>query len=293
MPTTRDLVFDRVTVDFLARGGARVSWRLHRLYEGPPFSLSGVQGPQGPQGFAGERLFWIQVGSTGDPGADDWANVGAAMYDVGSLVDTTARAAGAHWSVWYRVVMMDGAGTHYSPPVAAEALLPMKDWLRARHHLRQAHLVFRHCTAVDGWVLRRRRVGEELDKVTPTALAIDPWTGDLIRPTTAAGGYGTDRLGGYFAPSRALVQMDPSAHGEAISDAGGTEDQAVVSNPGFIVPFPGILARDAFVEDGSDYRYYVRNVQNTAEVRGVAILSRCEFHRAPVGDPLYDVPVPT
>jgi hypothetical protein len=292
MPTTRDLVFDRVMVDFLARGGARVSWRLHRLYASPPLTYPGPQGAFGPQGPMGDRLFRIQVGTTGDPEADDWVDAAAGAYDVGSLVDNTARAHGAHWAVWYRVVMVDGVGTHYSPPVAAEATLPMKDWLRARHHLRQAHLIFRHCTAIDGWILRRRRVGAELDSTTPTAMAIDPWTGDLIRPTAASGGYGTDRLGGYFAPSRALVQMDPSAHGEAINEAGGTEDQPVIVNPGFVVPFPGVLARDAFVEDDSDYRYYIRRVENTAEVRGVAILARCEFHRAPVGDPLYDVPVP-
>lgn len=274
MDDTRDLRFDRVQVDYMARGGARVSWRLR-------------------EGFlpASPRMFKIQASAGGVAEADDWADASAAAEDAGHRVDATARGAGRVAPVHYRVVLSSPDGTFVSRPAAATGLLDKHDWLIAREIVRQHRLRLGKSAGVRGWLLRRRWAGATPDPLSPSRGAIDPADGSVIRPW-APSTAGTAYSGGFFAPSPFLVDPSPAATRDVLDPNRGAADDDSLAVQALVVAIPPLASGDLFATDGGDRRYYIQPVRNAAERRGVPLVQSAQLRRAPAGDPAYALEVP-
>ena len=67
---------------------------------------------------------------------------------------------------------------------------------------------------------------------------------------------------------------------------------AASNNPFRVVLIPQVDTYDVFVEEETDYRYYVNLTKQVAAHRGVPLVAQCVLKRAPVSDPVYDIPVP-
>lgn len=276
MPDTRDRVFDRITVDHMARGTVRVHWSLYYDFAAP-----------------GPHSFQLQVGRTGLATADDWANVGAPVVDGTTATDATPRLAGTSMTTHYRVVLTDGDGEVYrSRPAGVYGLLGLRDWLLASELVRKHKLLQRRFAGVPGWLLKRRLVGTPAAQPTRRSTKVDPMTGGLIR-SQGAGMVATGGTEfGYFAPTRLDVDMPGGGSAAEVDPARGTYDEAVdFPGCGFLV-LPYVDAGDLFVADGSDRRFAVGAVQVNVSLRGVPLYGTATLSLLPFSDVAYKITVP-
>lgn len=275
MPTTRDLVFDRVMVDFLVRGGARISWRLFRQFREP-----------------GPYVFTVEAGSTGNPRAADWAPIGPPQANVGEMIDPARRGYGRYSrTTHYRVRLATPLGERVSRPEPVHGILPKHDWLIARETLRAHMLLMRKAVGIDGWLFKRKWAGAAAESRDPHSAALDPVDGSVVR-STAKETVGTQFQGGFFAPIPFWVQSTPAVHHEARDDRRGTVDDAALRNHGRCVVTPSVESEDVFVAADSDDRYYLHAVRTVAEWRGVPLIADVEMRLAPAGDVAYDLELP-
>lgn len=280
MPTTRDRVFDRLIVDHLVRGTTRVSWGVFYQFLDE-----------------GSWHFQLQVGQTGDPQADDWANVGLPVVDGFYAVDDALRDRGTTRQVHYRVILSTDAGTYPSPPAAAFGILDRHDWCLAREIVRKELLRSRLAT-VPGWLLKRRRQGPTLPKQQaedPRTMVVDPLTGDIIRRNgpAAQATKGTEFLGGYYAPVPFSFDVTNPAFFDAVDpDMAGNSNPDAVQNSGRAILFPTPAYRDVFVASGSDLRYELGRTTVNAAWRGVPLVGDVALALVPFSDVVYTIPVP-
>ena len=97
--TSCEQVFDHILITPLIRGGTRVAWQMHSQFRDP-----------------GPYQFQLQFGRTGSATADDWDNVGTAVYDTYYADDPTQRIYGMQNRAFYRVVVTTGLAEYYSRP---------------------------------------------------------------------------------------------------------------------------------------------------------------------------------
>ena len=275
MLDTRDLVFDRVMVDFLVKGGARVSWRLARDFFDPaPYT------------------FQLQVGSTGDPLADDWTNVGAPQTNVFTITDTTQREYGKNPVTHYRVILTTGLGTYTSRPCSILGVMDHHNWMIAREIVRREKIrLGRTAVRVQGWLLKRRWQGVTPDPTNLATATTDYLTGAIIRSDEATT-VGTPFLYGYYAPVPFTIDKSPEGHNERYDDSDNTTDapQNAITCRALMVP--PLATLDVFVAQYSDRRYYFHQIEAAAEVQGVPVIANCTIRRAPSNDVIYSVVIP-
>jgi len=276
MVDTRDLAFDRVGVDFLARGGARVWWRLARRF------LDRDPGPY---------TFRVQAGEAGLDSDDGWEPVGGPVDDACELVDSTRRGFGRRSPTHYRVLVDTPLGRRRSRPAATTGVLAHHDWPIAREVVRQHRLRLAKAAGVEGWLFRRRWSGETPDPTSTRTGVVDPITGAVVRPGSDATA-GTPYLGGYFGPSRFRVDPTPGSARDRLDPSRGSVDDESASVRALVVAIPPLLTEDLFVADGSDLRYYVQRRDVAAAWRGVPLIQSVELRPAPAGDPAYGLAVP-
>jgi hypothetical protein len=271
---TRDLVFSRVVVSFAISGNTQIAWSYHTNFVDPePYTTQ------------------LQVGFTGSNLADDWRDVGAPQVNAVAAADTNRRYGGKEWEVHYRIKLVTPDGTYYSEPCPATGVLNRSDWLEARETVRQNRLLLNKFTGWEGFILKRKRVGDKADINVPAGRrARDPLTGEVIstkRPETA----GTDFKGGFFAPHPAFIQLTEQTHYPQRGDK-PVGQQDVNVQQGVMIAFPPLTHGDVFIHAGSDRRYVVRPVKTLAAMRGVDILLQVELRQVDTADPVYQIPMP-
>lgn len=274
MIETRDLVFDRLSVDFLQRGGARVSWRFFRQFTDP--------GPYTCQ---------LQFSSTNTPTADDWIDCGPPVANGSYAIDPVRRAFGKHQRCSYRISMTTSLGSYTSQPVPVTGVVGTHDWLLAREMIRQHRLRLNIAAGVAGYLFKRRWVGQVPDPRQLLSAATSAISGSQTR-TTQPQTAGTPYVGGYFEPIAFMVEVTPTSHREMVDSSLGPVDPAGISIEGFLVMVPEVATDDVFVMSGSDRRYRVQPVRNVAEWRGIPLLARCELRLIPPSDPAYNLDIP-
>jgi hypothetical protein len=277
MIDTRDTVFDRLTVDFLVTGGTRVSWRYGIHFVDP--------GPYSSQ---------LQVGDAGTSSADDWVNVGAAVANVGTLVDPARRGFGRNPTTYYRVVVTTPLAAYTSKPAHIDGTLSRRDWLNARDIVRQERLILAKGTGIAGWLFRRRRAGVTPSLANPRTAITDPMTGGIVRPQ-APSTIGTEYNYGFFLPVPFRVDTSPAARREQIdpTETRGTIEDPGLSIQGRVVIIPQINEQDVFVAASSDQRYYFHGFKTIARLRGTPLVAECELRLAPYSDVIYLLEIPT
>lgn len=262
--------FDRVVISRLMPGGARVYWALRDDFlDLRPFS------------------FQLQVGSSRDNEADaEWSDVGSPVVDVFTAVDGERRAESLFTPAYYRVVLTTAEGTYRSLPTGAEGTLSGYDWRLARQVVRQALVKMRKGPGGQvGYLLKRRVTGENCP------VCLDPQTNDVRRPDCPYC-FGTGKLCGYYFPfGCTYAVLDPKAYRVKVDlQARGAVGDIVVKARMINTVMLG--EDDVFVNRVTDDRYYVHEVQNTQEWRGVPLVANVLMRPATPTDPIYMIDIP-
>jgi hypothetical protein len=261
-------VFDRVVVSYLTAGGTLVTWELLPTFTDP-----------------GPLTFQLQVGSTDNPDADDWVNVGLPMTDAYFAVDPERRAFGKTNYTNYRVVLTTALGTYTSEPTGVAGTLSVRDWKLAREIARKERLVHR-LGSQNGYLLKRRWTGVQCDVCTDF-MSQEP------RNAYCPSCYGTGFQCGYYYPMACVwANMQPRSRRTEL-DGGqtrGTVDDIVIKARMLLVGLMG--EDDVWVSAKTDDRYYVHRVQDTAEIRGFPIVGEVELRPIAFSSIIYSIPIP-
>jgi hypothetical protein len=263
-----ELVFDRVVVSHLIQGPTRVMWELTDTFTEPgPFE------------------FQLQAGKTANPDADDWEDVGLPVVDQYFALDADQRVWGKLDWTHYRVALTTPAGTHVSAPVGGMGVLDRRDWRLARDMVRQRKVAFRVGPGGQkGYLLKRRWAGADCP------VCLDHQTKEVRNPD-CPDCFGTGKKCGYYYPmSCVFAELDPKTRHTHLDRQRGTVDDIAVRSTMLMTELLGEM--DVFVADRTDDRYYVHEVQHTAEMRGVPIVASVSLRPIPFSSPIYGIAIP-
>lgn len=266
--TCADSPFDRVVVSYLIRGFTRLSWELLPTFTDPQ-----------------PLLFQLQTGTTSNPDADDWTDVGLAVEDQYFAVDPEQRVWGKLNFTHYRLRLTTPLGVYYSLPVGAVGTLARRDWRIAREIVRQRRVLYRQA-AQEGYLLKRRWTGEDCP------VCLDFQTRE-IRNANCTTCFGTGKRCGYYFPMACVwASLSPKyRHTELDSgQARGTVDDIVVN--GEMLGDSLLAENDVWIAKKTDDRYYVHEVQHTAEWRGVPLVANVKLRPVPFSSIVYSIDVP-
>ena len=265
-PPNCENVFDLVHVSYLIRGGTRVLWQLVPDFRDPfPWS------------------FQLQVGTSGNPQADDWQDVGLPVDNSFYAIDRSKRAYNRVQQTHYRVQLTTSQGVYYSDPVAKTGILGVRDWRLASEIIRKERLRSRY-VAQDGYLLKRRISG------TNCQTCLDLQTGEVTDPYCPEC-RGTGKQCGYFYPMSCIwADLSPTSHRLHQDDRRGVVQDIVV--PARMLMLPLISEYDVWVSRKTDERYYIHTIQHAAEFRGVPLIAKVELRPAEFTDVIYDIEIP-
>lgn len=261
-----DRVFDHILILPLIRGGTRVSWRLHSQLRD-----------------AGPYQFQLQFGRTSNPDADDWENVGPAVYDTYYADDPKQRIYGMQNRAFYRVILTTGVADYYSQPTNIFDSFDFANSQRIKNLMAQESLRLKTAGS-EGFILTRRIYGE------PCPVCVDLLTGES-RKAGCTTCYDTGILGGYFEPYRCVwLEYTNKEIREHISEVGTQNDGPVVAAR--LLNQPVINSYDVWVDKSNDTRWIIHKIKSEVEVQGwPVILSPVEIRLAPFSDVIYKLPI--
>lgn len=261
--------FYRVIVDYMVAGTARISWLLDEHFIARAPFIYQLQGSY----------------AAGATTADDWFNIGQPKQNTFFLLDGERKLYGKTRLLAYRVELTDIDGNvYYSEPAEVLGKFTDHDFAIASEILRKETLRHSIFGSVPGFLLKARRYGEACS-------CIDPLT-DEVTDSECELCYGTGIITGYFDPIRkAFVEIQPSNSREHRDmQVAGTEMKNITKGR-FIGSFP-IVQGDVWIADGSDERYYIHTVTETATWKSVPLVVEAELRVAPATDKIYDIVVP-
>jgi hypothetical protein len=272
-PPECESVFDRVVVSYLVKGGTRVMWELLDTFTAP-----------------NPLTFQLQVGSTLNPNADDWEDVGLPVVNQYYAIDPEQRVWGKLNYAAYRVqVTTADAQVFYSAPTGGMGILKRREWRLARDIVRSRLVYYRRepgSNAQMGYLLKRRWQGPKC----PTCL--DLQTQESRNPD-CPDCYGTGFQCGYFYPMSCVwASLDPKTYRTQL-DGGqgrGTIDDIIVKADMIMVAL--MSEGDVWVNHKTDDRYYIHKVQHTAEMRGVPLTAAIEMRPIPFSSSIYGIEIP-
>lgn len=262
-------VFDQVVVNYLIKGMAKINWTLLPTFTDPS-----------------PLTFQLQVSQTSNPLADDWTDVGLPVVDQYFAFDPDQRVWGKTNWTHYRIKVTSPLNTYYSLPTGGMGTLDRRSWRLAREIVRQRLLAYRFGPGGQrGYLLKRRWTG------IPCHICLDYITKDVRNPACPSC-YGTGFECGYFYPMGCTwAELSPrSKHINIDAQMRGVTADIIVQADMVMVDLMSEL--DLFVVDVSDERYYVHNVQHTAEMRGVPLTANVELRPVPYSSVIYTIEIP-
>lgn len=265
------VVFDRVRVDFLVAGTARIGWEISEHFHAPePWT------------------FQLQEAESDLPQAN-WVDAGTPVTNTCFAIDPVVRAKfGKELNIFYRVKLTDANGVVYTSDVAYVVDdLDFKSWHYAREIGRKELLRLRSLrVGRESWLLKIKRSG------TPCHVCLDQFTQEVTNsncPTC----YGSRWEGGYYTPEP-LIFGDITAEETYLQRA--TEEGLGMTAPqiirGMFVQYPYLATMDVIVNQSTDVRYHVHNVATRTHVRGVPVLMVADLRPIPFDNVVYKFPVP-
>jgi hypothetical protein len=267
-PDQCEPVFDRVVVSRLIAGGTKVMWELLPTFTDP-----------------GPLLFQLQVGTTANPNADDWTDVGGLVENVYFAIDPEQRVFGKTNWTYYRVKVYSGLGVYVSMPTGAGGTLSQTDWLKAKNLVRRKLTTFRMGEGQEGYLLKRRVTGQRcrvcLDYIT-----------EEVRQPDCPSCYGTGFECGYYYPmSCTWANISPrSRHIHIDGEMRATINDIVVQGQMLMIDL--LVEEDVYVNKVTDDRYYVHKIDHTVEIRGVPVLANVELRPIPFSSTIYEIAIP-
>lgn len=269
-PPVCESVFDRVVVSHLIAGYTRVLWELLPTFTDP-----------------NPLAFQLQVGTSSNPDADDWEDVGLPVENQYVAYDPEQRVWGKTNWTHYRVICTSLQGSYTSTPVSGLGTLDRRSWRIAREIIRQRRVAYRvGMGGQEGYLLKRRVTG------VPCTRCLDHQTGDPKDPYCPQC-YGTGFECGYYYPQSCVwAEMSPRSRRVQL-DGGqsrGTVDDIVIQADMLMTDLMG--EDDVFVAKKTDDRYFVHKIDHTAEVRGVPITGKVELRPVPYSSVIYTIQIP-
>lgn len=260
-------VFDRIVISYLRAVGAKVMWELL-----PTFLDAGPLTAQ------------LQVGTTNNPDADDWLDVGLPVKDMFFAVDDKQRVWGKTNWTHYRVKLTTAIGTYFSPPVGGLGTLDRRDWRIARERFRQER-VYARLASERGYILKKRVTGARCP------VCVDLQTNECRNPDCEVCLGTTFQCGYYYPMGCAFAAISPKATRTYIDgETRGTINDIVVKAR--MVLNTLLMEEDIFINAVTDDRYFVHRVTNIGEIRGVPIVGEVELRPAPFSSIIYTIPIP-
>lgn len=265
------VVFDRVRVDFLIAGNARVTWDISSHFHAPE-----------------PWIFQIQEAES-DLDQANWVDAGSPVTNTCFALDPIARATfGKELNIFYRVKLTDGNGViYYSLPAVVFGNLDFRSWNLAKEISRKELLRLRALqVGVEGWLLKVKRSG------TPCPACLDQFTEEVTNSNCPVC-FGTRWVGGYYDP-QPLIFADVTLEG--IYQQRATEEGVGMVNPqivrGMFVAQPYLSTMDVWVNQSSDVRYHLHEVKPRTFIRDVPILVTADMRPIPHDNVIYKIPVP-
>lgn len=259
--------FLQIMTDFMVEGESRITWSLREALPAPtPYR------------------FQLQVGETGNPLANDWANVGPEIVNGFTATDSSRRALGKQLTVHYRVVMTDADNNVYiSSPASVLGNLNFRYWIVVRDIVRQENLKFRQGPGgLKGFLLKRKRSGEKCTR------CLDLYTGE-VRDSKCSVCHGARFIDGYYRampchftdPTNVKIEEQRKE-----GPAGWTADTVV---RGRFIASPMLATGDVWVDGSSDLRFYVGAVEVENRVQGVPVTLMCDLYQLPFANEVYKI----
>lgn len=267
-PTECRSVFDRVLVSYLIAGGSRIMWELLPSFTDP-----------------GPLTFQLQVGTTADNNADDWADVGLPVTDQYFAVDPEQRVWGKTNYTHYRVQLTTSLGSYVSEPVGGMGILDRREWLLARNLIHQRRISYRVGTGAQrGYLLKRRWTG------TQCKVCLDLQT-EASRNPDCPSCFGTGFECGYYYPQSCVwAVLSPKSYRTMTDQTRGTVNDVKVASEMLMTEVLG--EDDIWVSALTDDRWYVHQVNHTSEIRGVPLTATVELRLVPFSSPIYGIEIP-
>lgn len=265
--------FKRVWVNYMIRGLSYIYWELERGFSD-----------------AGPYSFQLQGSQSGTPRADDWFNIGtptASFYAIDDGGSVHRRMFGKTPTLVYRILLTTPRGLYVSNIANVLGLLNKHDWLIVREILRKEQLNHRIFSSVKGYLLKGRRFGQEC---SCRDRSVDGQFTDEVTNSSCPICYGTGFANGYYPATEYYGLLDPETTRESRDLQQVGTNKPVVVQGRFLATLP-ILQGDAWVNGGSDERYYVHTVKELAVWKSVPIIYGVELRLAPFTDALYEVPL--
>ena len=272
VPVTCDnplIVFNRIYVDFLIQGSARVTWEISPHFHAPePWT------------------FQIQESETDIPDGN-WVNAGDPVQNTCFALDPIPRATfGKELNIFYRVQLTDANGViYYSDPATVFGHLDFRSWNHAREIIRKERLRLKALrVGIPGWLLKIKRSG------TPCPSCLDPLTQEVTNSNCPVC-FGSRWSGGYYTPQPDIfadVTFEPNYQQRDEQGMGMVNPKSV---NGMFVGQPYLSTMDVWVNDTSDVRYHIHGVNVRTGIRGVPLLVVAEMRPIPSDNVVYTFPV--
>lgn len=265
------VVFNRVRVDFLVAGNARVTWEISSHFNAPePWT------------------FQLQEAQS-DLDQANWIDVGTPVTNTCFTLDPVSRAVyGKELNIFYRVKLTDANNvTYVSAPAVVFGNLDMRSWNYAQEIVRKENLRLSMLgVGIEGWLLKIKMSG------TPCPQCLDQFTGEVTNsncPTC----FGSRWVGGYYAPQPVVfadVTAEETYHQRATEEGMGMINPQIVR--GMFIAEPYLATMDVWVNHSSDVRYHVHNVKPRTHIRGVPVLVIADLRPIPFDNVVYKIPIP-
>ena len=265
--TNPEKPFRRVYVDYLIKGGARISWEVHPCLQDPlPW------------------LFQLQTNTNSDE-PDNWVNVGDPVLNNFFKIDPTQRLFGKEHRLAYRVALTTNSGSYVSDLATIFGNLNLRQWLLAEAIIRRAKLTRNNLPKPQGYLFKRKLYGT-------ICTCVDELTGLTTDPDCSLCS-GTGKVDGYWnnVPI-SLYDITPEARESKLDDqlVRGTVNDAT-ERGGVFIGFPFINPKDIWVLSGSDKRYNIKQIKHLSEINGVPIVTQVNMSLLPFTDPVYQLEI--
>lgn len=263
-----DEVFDDLIFRPRIEGGTLVFWKLKSTVK-----------------LVTPYTFTLQFGHAPTAPDDEWINVGTTTAY--SLQDTVQRRFGQSNYVYYRIKLTEGDGDFVT---YSRAAAPFGNWSYKEVCLYQAvgrseRIRLMSRTGTEGILYKRRVYG------TPCPACLDHSTGvptDSNCPVCLATGF----VGGYYPPEGCVWgEITQQTMREAIDMQGlrGTVNDQTIQ--GRFFADKEFNTYDIWIARTTSERYFVQQVQNVEELRGIPVIYQIELRLVPPTNIIYKLPL--
>jgi hypothetical protein len=285
MPASPFNPFTRVFVDYAIKGSVRISFTYaQHFYDSEPWTIN------------------VQIAESELVPNTQWKNVAFQFNATNTnvvipltsfvidnqLVGTKLTLhipSGKEQNLFYRLKLVAGANTYYSPVASVLGDLPMQQWLWYQELVRKETLrLSRQNVGNQGYLLKAMRAG------TPCNFCTDNDTQEQT-DANCPNCFGQRFSGGYYtASANFYYDRQPMGRYQHDDINRGIVDDSTVTKAR-VIAFPFLSSYDVVVDLTSDLRFYIHDVKSLYELRSVPVVQEVTLKQIPFSNIIYTFPV--